>query len=35
MLADTLSRVPRRQGLHVLQQRGQRGAAELTSSHGL
>ena len=32
MLADTLSRVPRRQGLHVLQQRGQRGAAELTSS---
>src|SRR2546422_11647156 len=32
MLADTLYRVPRSSGLHVLQQRGQRGAAELTSS---
>jgi len=32
MLAETLYRVPRRPGLHVLQQRGSGGAAELTSS---
>jgi 5-deoxy-glucuronate isomerase len=31
MLADTLFRVPRREGLQVLQQRGERGARELTS----
>lgn len=32
MLSDTLFRVPREPGLHVLQGRGSRGARELTSS---
>ncbi|MGH9203152.1 MAG: 5-deoxy-glucuronate isomerase, partial [Vicinamibacterales bacterium] len=32
MLSDTLFRVPREPGLHVLQGRGDRGARELTSS---
>src|SRR5438128_6822460 len=32
MLADTLYRVPRKSGLHVLQRRGSGGATELTSS---
>jgi len=32
MLADTLYRVPRTSGLHVLQRRGSGGATELTSS---
>jgi 5-deoxy-glucuronate isomerase len=31
MLTDTLFRVPRSQGLHVLQRRGEKGARELTS----
>jgi 5-deoxy-glucuronate isomerase len=31
MLADTLFREPRREGLHVLQRRGDRGARELTT----
>src|SRR5262245_3823509 len=31
MLADTLFRVPRTPGLHLLQRRGERGAHELTS----
>ncbi|HJU42539.1 MAG TPA: 5-deoxy-glucuronate isomerase [Vicinamibacterales bacterium] len=32
MLSETLFRVPRQPGLHVLQRRGDRGARELTSS---
>src|SRR5688572_20466097 len=32
MLSETLFRVPREPGLHVLQRRGDRGARELTSS---
>ena len=32
MLSETLFRVPREPGLHVLQRRGERGARELTSS---
>jgi 5-deoxy-glucuronate isomerase len=32
MLSETLFRVPREPGLHVLQRRGERGAKELTSS---
>ena len=32
MLSDTLFRVPREPGLHVLQRRGEHGARELTSS---
>jgi 5-deoxy-glucuronate isomerase len=31
MLADTLFRIPRTEGLHILQRRGERGAKELTS----
>src|SRR5215210_4992286 len=31
MLNDTLFRVPRKAGIHVLQQRGDRGATELTT----
>ena len=32
MLSETLFRVPREPGLHVLQRRGEHGARELTSA---